>query len=263
MTALSKLKYIIATIVFLVICVLTTAYQATVNVDIKDGNVIINFTYAALFVCAFLFGGVVTGISGVLGICFYVLLKNQSAWLALLGLVIGLVFAIFTKLTSYLVEKNKLDKKALLISAGAFFIALGIVFTAARACNSDGYYIIKNTTIFISFHWTQYVLPYIIGVIFIVAAIISGKLKDSLNNMFLTSAFVSTTAVVIYGLVSFLCSIRKIAFVKILANTYINYFKNFYISLCIGLLIAMALYVIGYLVLELRIKIKNMLKDAE
>ena len=262
MTALSKLKYFIATIIFLVICVLTTAYQATINVDIKNGDVILNFTYAALFLCAFLFGGIVTGISGVFGICFYILLKNQSAWLALLGLIVGLTFAVITKLTSYLIDKNKLDKVALLISAGAFFIALGVIFTVARACNGE-FYIVKNTTIFIVFHWMQYVLPYIIGVIFILIAIFNKKLKESLSNMFITAAFVSASVIVTYGITCFLCSIKKIAFAQILANAYNNYFKNFFISLCLGLLIAMTLYVIGYLFLELRRKVRIVLKDAE
>ncbi|MBP5446016.1 MAG: hypothetical protein J6Y28_07600 [Acholeplasmatales bacterium] len=263
MTALSKLKYFIATIVFLVICVLTTAYQAKVNTDVEDVKIIINFTYAALFLACFLFGGVVAGISGVVGVCFYILLKNQSAWLALLGLVVGLVFGIITKLTSYLISKNKLDKRALLISAGVFFIALGAIFTTASICFPEGFYIVKNTEVFVRFYWVEYVLPYIIGVIFIASAILINKMKENLSEMVCISAFTSSSLIVCYGLVSFLCSIKKISFSRILANTYNNYFQNFYISLCIGLLIAMALFVIGYIVIELRRTVKTMLKDAE
>ena len=262
MTALSKLKYFIATIVFLVLCVLTTAYQAKVNTDVEGVKIVINFTYAVLFVCAFLFGGIATGISGVLGICFYILLKNQSAWLALLGLVIGLVFGIIAKLTSYLISNNKLDKRALLISAGVFFIALGVIFMVAKISFGD-FYIVKNTSIFIRFYWVEYVLPYIIGVIFILCAIFTNKMKDNMQETISIAAFVSSSAVVAYGLVCFLCSIKKISFSRILANTYNNYFQNFFISLCIGLLIALALYVIGYVILELRKMLKTMLKDAE
>ena len=262
MTALSKLKYLIATIVFLVICILTTAYQAKINTDVAGLTLVLNFTYAALFVCAFLFGGIVTGVSSILGICLYILLKNQSAWLALLGLIIGLVFGIITKLTTYLIEKKKLDQRALLISAGAFFIAVGIVFMSANIAFGS-YYIVRNTTIFVRFHWTQYVLPYIIGLVFIVEAIFMNKTKENLKQMFSISAFVSTSAIVLYGLVSFLCSIRKISFGIILANTYNTYFQSFFVSICLGLIIAMALYGIGTVVLEVRLAIKNMLKDAE
>ena len=262
MTALSKLKYVLATIFFLVVCVLTTAYQLKVNTKLDGIQVVLDFTYAALFVCAFLFGGVVTGIAGVFGICFYVLLKNQSAWLALLGLVIGLVFGIITKLTTYLIETKKLDKRALLISAGAFFIAIGIIFTVAKA-NFGDFYIVKNSSTFIRFYWPEYVLPYIIGVIFIIAAIIMGKLKEKLNQMFAISAFVSTSAIVLYGIVCALCSIKDTPFGLTLANAYNTYFQNFIISIMVGLLIAIVLYIIGYAIVEIRIKVKNMLKDAE
>lgn len=262
MTALSKLKYVLATIAFLVICVLTTAYQAKINTNVDGVKIIIDFTFAALFICAFLFGGVVTGISGVFGICFYILLKNKNAWLALLGLVIGLVFGIITKLTLYLIEKKKLDQKALLISSGFFFIAIGIIFTACKI-NFGDFYIVKNTSVFVRFYWIEYVLPYIIGVVFILAAIFLNKTKENIRQMFLIAAFTSTVLIVMYGLVSFLCSIKKISFSLILANTYNNYFQNFLISVCLGLVIAMTLYAIGVVVLEVRKAVKNMLKDAE
>ena len=262
MTILSKFKYFIAAIVFLVICILTTAYQAKINTNVPGLTLVLNFTYAALFICAFLFGGVVTGISSILGICLYVLLKNQSAWLALLGLIIGLVFGIITKLTIYLMDKKKIDQRALFISAGVFFIAIGIVFMSANIAFGN-YYIISNTTIFIRFHWMQYVLPYIIGLVFIAEAIFMNKTKENIKRMFSISAFVSTSAIVLYGLVSFLCSIKKITFGVILANTYNNYFQNFFVSICLGLIIAMTLYGIGTVILEVRLAIKNMLKDAE
>ena len=262
MTALSKFKYFIATIVFLVICILTTAYQSKINADSNGLILVLNFTYAALFICAFLFGGIVTGFSSILGVCLYILLKNQSAWLALLGLIVGLVFGIITKVTTYLMDKKKIDQRALFISAGAFFIAIGIVFMSATICFGK-YYIVSNTEIFIRFHWTQFVLPYIIGVAFIVEAIFINKTKENIKQMFSISAFVSTSAIVLYGLVSFLCSIRKVAFGVILANTYNDYFQNFFVSLCLGLIIAMTLYGIGTVVLEVRLAIKNMLKDAE
>ena len=262
MTALSKLKYVLATIFFLVVCVLTTAYQLKVNTKLDGIQVILDFTYAALFVCAFLFGGIVTGIAGVFGICFYVLLKNQSGWLALLGLVIGLVFGIITKLTTYLIDSKKLDKRALLISAGAFFIAIGVIFTVAKACFGD-FYIVKNSSTFIRFYWPEYVLPYIIGVMFIAIAIVLGKLKENINQMFAISAFVSTSLIVLYGIVCVLCSIKDTPFGLTLANAYNTYFQNFIISVMVGLLIAIVLYVIGYAIVEIRIKVKNMLKDAE
>ena len=264
MTALSKLKYVLATVFFLVVCVLTTAYQLKVNTKLDNVQVVLNFTYAALFVCAFLFGGITTGIAGVFGICFYVLLKNQSAWLALLGLVIGLVFGIIAKLTTYLIEKKKLDKSALFISAGAFFIAIGIVFTAAVMNATDhSYYIVKNSTTFIRFYWPEYVLPYIIGVMFIVIAFIHKKLKENLSQMFSISAFVSTSAITLYGIVCVLCSLKNKTFSLILANAYNSYFQNFIISIMVGLLIAIVLYVIGYAIVEIRLKVKNILKDAE
>lgn len=262
MTALSKLKYVLATIFFLVVCVLTTAYKLKVNTKLDGIQVILDFTYAALFMCAFLFGGITTGIAGVFGICFYVLLKNQSGWLALLGLVIGLVFGIIAKLTTYLIDSKKLDKKALLISAGAFFIAIGILFTTAKACFGD-YYIVKNSSTFVRFYWPEYVLPYIIGVLFIVIAFISSKLKENLNQMFSIAAFVSTSAIVLYGIVCVLCSIKNTPFGLTLANAYNTYFQNFIISIMVGLLIAIVLCAIGYAVIEIRIRIKNMLKDAE
>lgn len=264
MTALSKLKYVLATIFFLVVCVLTTAYQLKVNTKLDNVQVVLNFTYAALFVCAFLFGGISTGFAGVFGVCFYILLKNQSAWLALLGLVIGLVFGIITKLTTYLIEKKKLDKTALFISAGAFFIAIGIVFTAAVVNATDhSYYIVKNSSTFIRFYWPEYVLPYIIGVMFIVLAFVHKKLQENLSQMFSIAAFVSTSAIVLYGIVCVLCSIKNYTFALTLARAYNNYFQNFIISISMGLLIAIVLYLIGYAVIEIRIKIKNMLKDAE
>ena len=262
MTALSKLKYFIATIVFLVICILTTAYKAKISTNLETFNLVLDFTFAALFVCAFLFGGIVTGISGVFGICLYILLKNQSGWLALLGLVIGLVFGIITKLTTYLIEKKKLDQRALLISAGVFFIAIGVVFTTFKICYGD-YYILKNTTIYIRNHWVLYVLPYIIGVVFILGAIFLNKAKESIKQMFSISAFVSTSLVVLYGIVCVLCSIKKVSFQVILANAYNNYFMNFFFSLCLGLIIAMVIYAIGSVVREVIKTIKNMLKDAE
>ena len=261
MTALSKLKYVLATIFFLVICVLTTAYQAKVDTKLDGIQVTLNFTYAALFVCAFLFGGIPTGIAGVFGICFYVLLKNQSAWLALLGLVIGLVFGIITKLTTYLIDTKKLDKRALYISAGVFFIAIGIIFTACKISFGD-YYIVKNSTTFVRFYWPQYVLPYIIGALFIVAAIITNKLKDNLNQTLSIAAFVSTTLIVVYGIVCFLCSLKN-SFSLNLANAYNNYYRDFLISMFTCMLIALVIYILGYIALEIRIKIKNMLKDAE
>ncbi len=262
MTALSKLKYFIATIVFLVICILTTAYKAKISTNLETFNLVLDFTFAALFVCAFLFGGIVTGISGVFGICLYLLLKNQSGWLALLGLVIGLVFGIITKLTTYLIEKKKLDQRALLISAGVFFIAIGVVFTTFKICYGD-YYILKNTTVYIRNHWVLYVLPYIIGVVFILGAIFLNKAKESIKQMFSISAFVSTSLVVLYGIVCVLCSIKKVSFQVILANAYNNYFMNFFFSLCLGLIIAMVIYAIGAVVREVIKTIKNMLKDAE
>jgi len=260
MTALSKLKYVLATIFFLVVCILTTAFQA----DIKTSYdvVVLNFTFAALFLCAFLFGGIPTGIAGVLGVCLYILLKNQSAWLALLGLVIGLVFGIITKLTTYLIDNKKLDKKALLISAGAFFIGMGIVFTTARACFGS-YYIEKSTEIFVRFYWPQYVFTYIIGALFIVAAIFIDKLKENLSQVACISAFVSTSAICLYGIVCVLCSIKNTSFAGTLAKAYNTYFMNFSISIIVGLLIAVAVYALGYIAIEVRIKIKNMLKDAE
>lgn len=262
MTALSKLKYFIATIVFLVICILTTAYQAKVNTNIEGVQIVLNFTFAALFVCAFLFGGIVTGISGVFGICLYILLKNQSAWLALLGLVIGLVFGIITKVTTYLIERKKLDQRALLISAGVFFIACGIVFTTVKICFGD-FYIVKNTSKYIYFHWSLFVLPYILGLTFILEAIFLNKTKENIRQMFCISAFVSTSAIVLYGIVCVLCSIKKISFGLILANAYSDYFMSFYFSLCLGLIIAMVIYAIGNVVIEVRRAIKNMLNDAE
>ena len=263
MSALSKLKYFIATIVFLVICILTTAYQAKVNTNIEGVQIVLNFTYAALFVCAFLFGGIVTGLSGVFGICLYILLKNQSAWLALLGLVIGLVFGITTKLTTYLIERKKLDQRALLISAGAFFLACGIVFTTVKICNPDDFYIVKNTSVYLYFHWSLFVLPYILGVAFILAAIFLNKAKENIRQMFCISAFVSTSAIVFYGIVCVLCSIKKMSFSLILASAYNNYFQGFFFSICLGLIIAMVIYAIGNVVIEVRRAIKNMLNDAE
>ncbi len=262
MTALSKLKYFIATIVFLVICILTTAYKATIHTNLETFNLVLDFTLAALFVCAFLFGGIVTGISGVFGICLYILLKNQSGWLALLGLVIGLVFGIITKLTTYLIEKKKLDQKALLISAGAFFIAIGIIFTAFKITFGD-YYILKNTTVYIRNHWSLYTLPYIIGVVFILAAIFLNKAKESIRQMFSIAAFTSSSLVVLYGIVCVLCSIKNTSFSVTLARAYNTYFLNFFFSLCLGLIIAMVIYAIGVVILEVRKVIKNMLKDAE
>ena len=260
MTALSKLKYVLATIFFLVACILTTAFQAKVNA--KYDTIMLNFTYAVLFVCAFLFGGVVTGLSGVFGICLYILLKNQSAWLALLGLVVGLVFGIITKLTTYLIDNKKLDKRALYISAGTFFISLGIIFTVAKAL--FGYYYVENTSeIYVRFYWPMYVLPYIIGAIFITAAIIMNKLKENINQMLSISAFVSTSLIVLYGIVSILCSIKNFTFAGTLAKAYSTYYASFMVSILTGILIAMALYVLGVIVIEVRLKIKNMLNDAE
>lgn len=265
MSALSKLKYFIATIVFLVICILTTAYQAKINTNIEGVQIVLNFTFAALFVCAFLFGGIVTGISGVFGICLYVLLKSQknSGWLALLGLVIGLVFGIITKLTINLIEKKKLDQKALLINAGIFFIAIGIVFTTIKIIHPSDFYIVKNTSTYIYFHWSLFVLPYILGATFILAAIFLNKAKENIRRMFSISAFVSTSAIVLYGIVCVLCSIKKISFSLILANAYNNYFKNFLFSICLGLIIAMVIYAIGNVIIEVRRAIKNALNDAE
>ena len=260
MTALSKLKYVLATIFFLVACILTTAFQAKVNA--KYDTFMLNFTYAVLFVCAFLFGGVVTGISGVLGICLYILLKNQSAWLALLGLIVGLVFGIITKLTTYLIDNKKLDKRALYISAGAFFISLGIIFTVAKA--SFGYYYIEpSSEIYVRFYWPMYVLPYIIGVGFIVVAVIMNKLKENINQMLSITAFVSTSLIVMYGIVAVLCSIKNTTFAGTLAKAYNTYYASFIVSVLVGLLIAVGLYIIGVVALEIRLKIKNMLKDAE
>lgn len=263
MTALAKFKYFIATIVFLVICVLLTAFQASINTNVPGLTIVLNFTYAALFLCAFLFGGIVTGISSILGICLYILLKDQSAWLALLGLVVGLVFGIITKLTTYLIDKKKIDNRALLISAGAFFLAIGIVFTAIKIIYPADYYIISNSTTFIRFHWVQFVLPYIIGVAFILAAIFLNKMKENIKQMFVIGGFTSTSLIVVYGIVCVLCSIRKIAFRLILANAYNAYFQDFLISVCLGLIIAMAIYSIGTTIIEVRRAIKNMLKDAE
>lgn len=263
MSALSKLKYFIATIVFLVICILTTAYKAKIGTNIDTFKIVLDFTFAALFVCAFLFGGIVTGISGVFGVCLYILLKNQSAWLALLGLIIGLVFGIITKLTTYLIERKKLDQKALLISAGVFFIACGIIFTAVKVIYPDDFYIVKNTSKYIYFHWSLFVLPYILGLAFIGEAIFLNKTKENIRQMFCISAFVSTSAVAVYGIACVLCSIRKISFSLILANAYSTYFVNFFFSLCFGLIIAMIIYALGNVVIEVRRAIKNMLNDAE
>ena len=263
MTALSKLKYFIATIVFLVICVLLTAFQAKIDTNVSGLTIVLNFTYAALFVCAFLFGGIVTGVSSILGICLYILLKNESAWLALLGLVVGLVFGIITKLTTYLIDRKKIDQRAL-ISSGVFFIAIGIIFTAIKINYPNDYYILKNTTTFIRFHWIQFVLPYIIGVAFIVAAIFLNKMKENIRQMFIISGFVSTSAIVVYGIVCVLCSISKnLTFSLILARAYNTYFQSFLVSISLGLIIAMAVYAIGTAVLEVRRIIKNMVKDAE
>ena len=264
MTALSKLKYFIATIVFLVICVLLTAFQASIDTNVPGLTIVLNFTYAALFVCAFLFGGIVTGVSSILGICLYILLKNQSAWLALLGLVVGLVFGIITKLTTYLIDKKKIDQRALLISSGAFFIAIGIIFTAIKVIYPNDYYILKNTSTFIRFHWIQFVLPYIIGVAFILAAIFLNKMKENIKQMFIISGFVSTSAIVVYGITCVLCSIKKsLTFSMILARAYNTYFQSFLVSISLGLIIAMVIYSIGTVILEVRRTIKNMVKDAE
>ena len=162
----------------------------------------------------------------------------------------------------YLIEKKKLDQRALLISAGVFFIAIGVVFTTFKICYGD-YYILKNTTIYIRNHWVLYVLPYIIGVVFILGAIFLNKAKESIKQMFSISAFVSTSLVVLYGIVCVLCSIKKVSFQVILANAYNNYFMNFFFSLCLGLIIAMVIYAIGAVVREVIKAIKNMLKDAE
>ncbi len=260
MTALSKLKYVLATIFFLVVCILTTAFQAKVNA--KYDTVLLDFTYAALFTCAFLFGGITVGISGVFGICLYILLQNKSAWLALLGLIVGLVFGIITKLTTYLIENKKLDKRALYISAGVFFIALGIVFTVAKA--SFGYYYIEPTSeTYVRFYLPMYVLPYIIGAIYIISAFVMNKLKENINQMLSISAFVSTSLIILYGIVSVLISIKNYTFAATLAKAYSTYYSNFLISVLVGLLIAMALYVIGVIAIEIRLKFKNMLKDAE
>lgn len=261
MTALSKLKYVLATIFFLVACILTTAFQAKINC--KYDVVVLNFTYAVLFTSAFLFGGVVTGIAGVFGISMYVLLKNQSAWLALLGLVIGLVFGIITKLTTYLIDNKKLDKKALLISAGVFFIALGVIFTVAYASFDGHYYIEQSSSIFVRIYPAQFVLAYIIGVMFICSAVFINKFKENLQDMASIAAFVSTSAIVVYGIVCWLSSIKNTSFAGTLAKAYKTYFLDFSISIMAGLLIAVAIYILGVVALEIRLKIKNMLKDAE
>ena len=264
MSALSKLKYFIATIVFLVICILLTAYQAKINTTVEGVQIALNFTYCALFVCAFLFGGIVTGIAGVAGVCLYILLKDQSAWLALLGLVIGLVFGIITKITTSLMDRKKLDQRALLINGGIFFIAVGVVFTAAMINATDNtYYIVKNSDTYIYFHWSLFVLPYILGATFILAAIFLNKTKESIRRMFCISAFVSSSAIVLYGIVCVLCSIKKISFSLILANAYNTYFQGFFFSICLGLIIAMIIYAIGNVIVEVRRAIKNALNDAE
>ena len=261
MTALSKLKYVLATIFFLVACILTTAFQAKINSS--NSEVMLNFTFAVLFVCAFMFGGITTGISGVLGICLYLLLKDKSGWLALLGLIVGLVFGIITKLTTYLIENKKLDKRALFISAGVFFISLGIIFTVAYAKFAGHYYIEASSETFVRIYKSEIVLPYIIGCLFLVAAVITNKLKENLNQMLSITAFVSTTLIVVYGIFSILCSIKKYTFAGTLAKAYSTYYANFLISILVGILIAVVLYILGVRVIEVRLKIKNMLKDAE
>lgn len=269
MTTRAKIKYAIATIVLFALFIITTAFKASKDVLTSDGvkltTVAIDFTYGLLFLAAFLFGGIVTGISSIFGVGLYILLNNKSPWLALIALVVGLTAGITVKLTSILFEKKKIDKRAILISAGIFFIAFGVVFTAARAMLGSYYALpIIGDKTRIYFLWPLYVLPYIVGAIFLVLAIFINKLQENVQQASVKAAFVSSSVFVMYTIIAFLCSLsRKLSMTKILANTYTNYLLNFYISGLIGILAAIVIYVIGYAVIEIRIRIKNALKDVE
>ena len=89
-------------------------------------------------------------------------------------------------------------------------------------------------------------------------------MKENIRQMFIISGFVSTSAIVVYGIVCVLCSISKNStFSLILAKAYNSYFQDFLISISLGLIIAMVIYSIGTVILEVRRTIKNMVKDAQ
>lgn len=264
MTTRAKIKYIIATIVLFALFIVTTAYTA--KAAIKQGNVkidsiAIDFTYGLLLLSAFAFGGIVTGISSVLGISMYILLNNKNPWLALLGLMVGLVAGISAKLVTFLKERKKLDAKALTISASAFYLGIGAIFLAARIINGPFYFAGSDA---IRFIWPLYVLPFILALVFIVATIFEKKMQENLHTATCKAAFVTTAVITIYTVVAFLCSLNhKLSMTKILANTYKNYLINFYVSAFACFLGAMVIYLIIYIVLAIRNHFKSILNDVE
>lgn len=251
MTNKLKLKYFLLTIITISLCAITTAFP------IKGGGIVVDLTYGLLLLIAFLFGGWICGISGVFGICLYNLLNNNTAWIALLGLVLGLSMGVMAWLTRKLFSKNSFDKSVPMIAAGSFFLGLGIIFTTARCCVGQ-YYTIPREEIQIIFNWPLYVLPFIIGATFIITAFINKKLPSYVTKPITYTAMIAPASMLVYSIVAILSSLRfKRTFVNEVANAFNHYISNFLISCYICILAAIVIYILSSLFIIFRRKIRE------
>lgn len=252
MTKKMKLKYFLITIVLIGLCILSTAFP------IKTNKVVIDLTYGVLLLIAFLFGGWVCGISGVAGICLFNLLKNNSSWLSLLGLIIGLTFGVMAWLTKRWYDKESFDKSAPMIACGSFFLGIAIIFTTVRCCVGS-YYVIRGIELAIQFYWPLYVLPWIIGVIFLVLAFFYKKTPEYVQKPLIYTSMIAPVSFTIYCLVAALCSLStKLSFANSMANAYNNYIMNFLIAGFICILGAIVIYIGFALILKLRKYLKSL-----
>ena len=143
-----------------------------ISIPAAVGNPYIHFGNLIVILVALLFGGIIGGISGSIGMGLYDIITGYGIWTIKtvilkfgIGAIAGYIFFKYRKK-----EKVNINLKNLII--GSIFIFFGISIMIIAICNGS---VIKINNKSIALSWPLYVFSIIAGIVFLLMSLISRK----------------------------------------------------------------------------------------
>ena len=154
-----------------------------INIPIPSplGKPMIHLGNLVVVIVSLLFGGVVGGVSGSIGMGLYDILNGYDIWsisrTIILKLVIGLIVGfIYHKL----IKKESKKPLFVLFITGSFLTMLGVIFLTLASIN-NGSFTVEAVNKTITITWPVYTFTLIIGLFLLFVGILSSKFSHKLQ----------------------------------------------------------------------------------
>lgn len=169
-----------------------------INIPIPSplGRPLIHLGNLIVIISALIFGGLIGGISGSIGMGLYDLIAGYDAWSIARTIILKFVMGVVVGLIYHrLIKKEKRSLIAYQLIIGSIFLFVGIVFLVV-AIQYQGVWISSSLNKKATIYWPIYSFSILIGIILMVGGIFSKKLSYHLQ-----CALLSTSSAIVVNLI--------------------------------------------------------------